>query len=163
MMSTPSTSQVRSWAQSKGMDVGDRGRLSAELHEAYRQANGGKATAVAAPAKKAAAKKAPATKPAAKKAPAPRRAQSSPPKTVGRPLTAKAPAKAAPARDSDLAARVARVESDLAALTSRLDGLTPKAAKPAKPAAPAKSARPAKLVKPSGASATRRAPARRTK
>jgi hypothetical protein len=70
---------LRSWARTHGYDVGDRGRISQDVRDAFLAANGkGAATATAAPtgaakapAKKAvrpAAKKAAAKKPAAKKA-----------------------------------------------------------------------------------------------
>lgn len=37
--SGPSTAQIREWARSSGHDVSDRGRISAEIREAYEAAN----------------------------------------------------------------------------------------------------------------------------
>lgn len=65
---SPKSSDVRQWARSKGLEVGERGRLSPDVLAAYSAAHGG--PAVKAAAKKAPAKKAPAKKSAAKKAPA---------------------------------------------------------------------------------------------
>lgn len=101
VVTTPDTSAVRAWARSNGYDVADRGRLPAELTDAYLAAQGGKA----APAKKAAGKKA-ITKPAAaRKAPA--RAAKAAPKTAPKPVaktapkpTAKAAAPAAPVAEA---------------------------------------------------------------
>lgn len=75
-VTTPDTSAVRAWARSNGYDVADRGRLPADLTDAYLAAQGkgsgkgsGKAsTATAKPAK--AAKKAPARKAAPARKPA---------------------------------------------------------------------------------------------
>lgn len=79
-MTTPSTSAVRAWAREQGISVAERGRLPAELRDAYLAAQAGgkpaakkaaKATAkttVEAPADKAPAKKAPAKTAPAKKA-----------------------------------------------------------------------------------------------
>lgn len=72
VVTTPDTSAVRAWARSNGYDVADRGRLPADLTDAYLAAQGGKA----APAKKAAARKTAARKPAAKKAAPTRKASS---------------------------------------------------------------------------------------
>lgn len=98
---------MRAWARSNGYDVADRGRLPAELTDAYLAAQGGKAgPATKAPAKKAAARKAPArgragTKPAARNATATKAAPASEPtaKTAPKPVAkpvAKAAAAAAP-------------------------------------------------------------------
>ena len=59
---------MRAWARKNGYDVAERGRLPAEVTEAYRDAHGKKAAATktatkAAPARKAPAKKAPAKRP----------------------------------------------------------------------------------------------------
>ena len=73
-VTNPDTSAVRAWARSNGYDVADRGRLPAELTDAYLAAQGaGSAKATAKPktakATKAPARKAaPARKPAARKA-----------------------------------------------------------------------------------------------
>jgi hypothetical protein len=37
--SGPSTAQIREWARANGHDVSDRGRISAEIREAYEAAN----------------------------------------------------------------------------------------------------------------------------
>ncbi len=70
-MTTPDTSAVRTWARKNGYDVADRGRLPAEVTEAYLASHGG-AKKKSAPAKKATTvqKAAPAAKtaPPAKKA-----------------------------------------------------------------------------------------------
>lgn len=72
-MTTPDTSAVRAWARDNGFDVADRGRLPAEVVDAYtasrtKPAAAGKAAAEKAPAKRAATKKAPARKAPAKPA-----------------------------------------------------------------------------------------------
>ncbi len=36
--SGPSTAEVRRWAKSQGIDIGDRGRISSQLYEAYQAA-----------------------------------------------------------------------------------------------------------------------------
>jgi hypothetical protein len=68
-VTTPDTSAVRAWAKDNGYEVADRGRLPAEITDAYLAAHdGNRKKAATAPAKKAA----PATKaaPAKKAAPA---------------------------------------------------------------------------------------------
>lgn len=68
-MTTPDTAAVRAWARENGYEISDRGRLPAEVTEAYAAAHpSGKSAGKKAPAKKAAAK-APAKKAAARKAP----------------------------------------------------------------------------------------------
>lgn len=57
-MTTPDTSDVRTWARKNGYDVADRGRLPAEVTEAYQSAHGGAAKKKATPSKATAAKKA---------------------------------------------------------------------------------------------------------
>ena len=72
-MTTPDTSDVRAWARKQGIAVSDRGRLSAELREAYLASlDASPATAAAAkdPALRVLTKQAPAKKAAAKQAPA---------------------------------------------------------------------------------------------
>lgn len=75
-MTTPDTSAVRAWARDNGFDVADRGRLSAEIVDAYvasRKKGGAGKPATKAPATaKALAAKAPAsaTPASAPKAPA---------------------------------------------------------------------------------------------
>lgn len=74
-VTTPDTSAVRAWARSNGYDVADRGRLPAELTDAYLAAQGKTAASTpAARAAKAAGARTPATgrKPATAK-PAARR------------------------------------------------------------------------------------------
>jgi hypothetical protein len=89
---TAKSSDVRQWARSKGIDVGERGRLSPDVLAAYSAAHGG--PAVKAPAKKAAVNKAPAKKTAAKKTAA---KKTSAKKTPARKAAAtKAPATKAP-------------------------------------------------------------------
>lgn len=98
-MTTPDTSAVRAWARSNGFDVADRGRLPAELTDAYLAAQG-KPTAQPT-AKQPAAKK--AAKPAAKKAAAKKAgaARKAAPKAAPAKRTSAAkaaPAKAAPVK-----------------------------------------------------------------
>ena len=105
-VTTPDTSAVRAWARSNGYDVADRGRLPAELTDAYLAAQGGKAApAPKSAAKKAPAKKAAATRPAGTKAPAKkapakkaatRSAATKAPATAAEPAAAKAAARTAP-------------------------------------------------------------------
>ena len=64
----PKSSDVRQWARQKGLDVGERGRLSPEVLAAYSKAHGGVTVAPAAATKRPAAKKTAAKKTAAKKA-----------------------------------------------------------------------------------------------
>jgi hypothetical protein len=134
-VTTPDTSAVRAWARSNGYDVADRGRLPAELTDAYlaAQGDGGKSGQAGEPD---AAKKAPAKKPAARKAPARKAAAKKPAaKSVSTPAapTAAAPKaaepKAEPARAepkpspvSDDRRLVALIEQ-LAALTDRVAAL----------------------------------------
>lgn len=91
-VTTPDTSAVRAWARSNGYDVADRGRLPADLTDAYLAAQGkgsGKASSAAAkPAKKAAKK--PAKPTAAKKAPA-RKAATAAARPAAKPAAATAP------------------------------------------------------------------------
>jgi hypothetical protein len=72
-VTTPDTAAVRAWARENGYQISDRGRIPAEVTEAYSAAHAsGKAAAKKAPAKKTPAKKAakaPAKKAAATKAP----------------------------------------------------------------------------------------------
>ena len=101
-MTTPDTSAVRAWARSERYDVADRGRLPAELTDAYLTAQGGKAgPSTKAPARKAPARGSAGTKPAARKATAKKAAPASEPtaKTAPKPV-AKAAAAAAPASTS---------------------------------------------------------------
>lgn len=98
---------MRAWARSNGYDVADRGRLPAELTDAYLAAQGGKAgPSTKAPARKAPARGSAGTKPAARKATArkataKKAAPASEPtaKTAPKPV-AKAAAAAAPASTS---------------------------------------------------------------
>lgn len=78
-MTSPDTSAVRTWARKNGYDVADRGRLPADVTEAYRAANGGAA-------KKAAPSKA-----------APSKARKASPAKKAAPVRKAAPAKQAPA------------------------------------------------------------------
>lgn len=77
---------MRAWARSNGYDVADRGRLPAELTDAYLAAQGGKA----APARKAAGNKAAGTRPGTK--PAPRPAPKPAPKPTAKPAATPTPA-----------------------------------------------------------------------
>lgn len=143
---SPQSSVVRQWARSKGMEVGERGRLSPEVLAAYAAAHGGapvKAAAKAAPAKKKAAKKAAsktsATKKTAKRAPvkkAPAGSASATPTRVSNPPRESAPVEsprpsfvAAPPVAAEDDGRVAALEAQIAKLSARLEGL--EAARPA--------------------------------
>lgn len=67
--STASTATIRAWAQAEGLEVGDRGRLRAEILGAYANAHGGAVRPTGARAKKVApAKSAPSTTAARKSA-----------------------------------------------------------------------------------------------
>lgn len=68
-VTTPDTSAVRAWARSNGYDVADRGRLPADVTDAYAAAHGQGSTAAPASGKPAAGKAA-TTRPAAKNKPA---------------------------------------------------------------------------------------------
>lgn len=148
---TPTSSDIRAWARGAGLEVGDRGRLSPAVLDAYNKAHGGSPVKVAAkkaPAKRAPAKKAPAkraaSKATARKSPAKKSAvrngpASSAPTRTAAPREAvqhQAPA-AAPApvvsADSELivalenqvkqlATRVERLEEARAALASQSRG-----------------------------------------
>ncbi len=123
VVTTPDTSAVRAWARSNGYDVADRGRLPAELTDAYLAAQGGKA----APAKKAAGKKAAGkkaiTKPAAaRKAPA--RAAKAAPKTAPKPVAKTAPKPTAKAAAPAAAAAVAEAPGSAAASSAPVSAQT---------------------------------------
>jgi len=141
----PTSSDVRQWARSQGLEVGERGRLSPDLLAAYSKAHGGasvKPAAKKAPAKKrAAAKKAPAKKKAAvRKAPAKKAAQRSapqesrfaappatrsvnPPAESSRPsLRREEPVSAPPVVAID-GARVTALEDQLTKLSARVERL----------------------------------------
>lgn len=132
---------MRAWARSNGYDVADRGRLPAELTDAYlaAQDSGGakstgtsKARTAPAPKKQAAARKAPAKKPApANKQAAAKKAAAPEPSPA--PAQAAAPAKAAaPAATPDPRPKPSPVSDDrrlvalgeqLAALSDRVKAL----------------------------------------
>jgi hypothetical protein len=56
------TKEIREWAIGEGREVSPRGRISAEIEQAFHDAQATKAQAKAAPVKKTAMKKAPAKK-----------------------------------------------------------------------------------------------------
>lgn len=123
-VTTPDTSAVRAWARSNGYDVADRGRLPAELTDAYLAAQGGKA----APAKKAAAKK-----PVARKAaPARKAATAAKPATARKAATAAAAPAAtsspAPAPAAEPAPKPVADDRRLVALGEQLTALTARVA-----------------------------------
>lgn len=114
----PKSSDVRQWARQKGLDVGERGRLSPDVLAAYSAAHGG-------PPVKAAVKK------AAKKSA--RKATKAPVKQAAK-ASASAPATSSASPIVALeSARVEALESKLAALASRIERLeAARAATPAK-------------------------------
>lgn len=133
---------MRQWARSKGIEVGERGRLSPDVLAAYSAAHGGPAVksapAAAKKATKKATKKAPAKRAAAKKAPAKRAAAKNPPAaSVSRPMpsestkpteTAKPSFRqpeqiSAPPASSADNSRVAALEEQIAKLSERLKRL----------------------------------------
>ncbi|MCW2544409.1 MAG: Lsr2 [Frankiales bacterium] len=121
----PKSSDVRQWARQKGLEVGERGRLSPEVLAAYSAAHGG--AKVAPAAKKPAAKKAAAKRPAAKKA-----AAKKSPATRSVTTAAAAAPSTAPAVAVD-SALVASLNDKLAALAARVERLeSARAAAPAK-------------------------------
>ncbi len=107
-MPSPTTADIRAWAQQNGHPVGDRGRLPAELVEAYDKAHRSGKTPAQAPTKTPPAAR-PASRPAAD--PAPVRPATSPPATPK------------PAEPEALAARLAAVEARLVEVTRRLETL----------------------------------------
>ena len=97
-MSTPATAEVRAWARAQGIAVAARGRVPAEVHEAYLASTSGKPAAAGAGRSTATASASkPAVRKAAGKAPA-RKAPAKAP-TMKAPTT-KAPARKAPARST---------------------------------------------------------------
>jgi hypothetical protein len=137
----PTSAEVRQWARNKGMEVGERGRLSPDLLAAYSAAHGGppvtkpaKKATKKAPTKKSAAKKAgakratsPTRKAPAKASSAPRVAAESPrfaaqPTAVRPSFRAAEPVAAPPAVTLD-SARVAALEEQISKLASRLERL----------------------------------------
>ena len=69
-MTSPTTAELRAWARAQGMDVGDRGRLSPQVRQAWDAAHAGEP--VATPSTRVASKRAPrrTASPAAPPAPA---------------------------------------------------------------------------------------------
>lgn len=154
-VTTPDTSAVRAWARSNGYDVADRGRLPADVTDAYVAAHGKGSTAApasgkpattrpaakkkappakgAAPAKKAtrAQSAAPSTPPvdvAANQAPAAAAAPAAArtaPKPTPRPVPAPVPA-SAPVNDDH---RLVALDEQLRALTERVAALEATAGK----------------------------------
>ena len=112
-MTTPGTAEVRAWARAQGIAVAERGRVPAQVHQAYQASTSGKPAAapgaarstatasagkpavrkaaVEAPARKASAK-ARATKAPARKAPARKAPASKAPVTASPVPASKAPA-----------------------------------------------------------------------
>ena len=119
-MTTPDTAAVRAWARKQGIPVADRGRLPAELRDAYLARSGGtKAAALSVPTTAKITKAAAPTK-AATSAKAASKAFV---RTTRQPaaLTAVAPKAATMTEAPDTAeARLATLEKQLAALTTRL-------------------------------------------
>lgn len=125
-----STSSIRVWAQANGFEVGDRGRLSVEVREAYVKANPSspskapaKKGAAAKPAAKKAARKAPAKKAAAPKAAPAKRAPVVIPtlEEAAEPASPVVVTKPDPVQTADvLALRVSTLEKQLAGLETRL-------------------------------------------
>lgn len=126
-VTTPDTSAVRAWARSNGYDVADRGRLPAELTDAYLAAQGGKA----APAKKPAAKNTAGRKPAAKK-PAATTAARTAPKPAPKPAAAPAPpaeaSASAPVATAEPKPKPVNDDRRLVALGEQLTALTARVA-----------------------------------
>ena len=112
---------MRAWARKNGYDVADRGRLPAEVTEAYRAAHGKKAPATkAAPARKAPAKKAPANRPAVQ---APARLQE---KAEVQPRSAEPAAAQTPRPKPSLVSddrRLVALGEEIKALTARVEAL----------------------------------------
>lgn len=120
---TPNSSDVRAWARKNGFEVGDRGRLSPTVLEAYRVAKGGAPGSKQVAAKKPAKKAAKASKPMKK-------AASRPVKKAAEPTTTPAPVPVATV-DS---ARVESLEAQLQQLATRVERLeAARAAEAAKP------------------------------
>jgi hypothetical protein len=127
----PKSSDVRQWARQKGLEVGERGRLSPEVLAAYSAAHGGAKVAPAAkkPAAKKAAKKTAAKKPAARKTAA-KKAPAT--KATATKTAVASPAAAAPAVAAD-SALISSLNDKLAALAARVERLeSARAAAPAK-------------------------------
>ena len=117
-MTTPNTADVRTWARNNGITVADRGRLPANVHQAYLAARAGKA----APAltKKA---KAPVRKAPARKAVAPARATMAPravPQRAPQPASAAPPRQPLRSEPAEKPDKVAVLEERLAVLTTRV-------------------------------------------
>ncbi|MCU1587913.1 MAG: Lsr2 [Frankiales bacterium] len=111
----PNSSDVRQWARQKGLEVGERGRLSPDVLAAYSAAHGG--PPVKAPAKKAAKKTA-------------RKATKAPARTAAKDVRSAPAATPVVALES---ARVEALESKLVALSARIERLeAARAAAPAK-------------------------------
>ena len=114
-MTTPGTAEVRAWARAQGIAVAERGRVPAEVHEAYHASSSGKPAATpgaarsteTAPAGKHAGRK--AAEAPARKASAKAGASKAPARKVpARKATArKAPASLAPVTASPVPARKA--------------------------------------------------------
>lgn len=111
---SPTTAELRAWARSKGIDVGDRGRLSPEVLDAWHAAHGDNGGAT--PAKKPAAKKPAAKKPAAKRPPA-KKAPSEP-----RPVMATKPPVAVE-KPADEATLITTLTAQVTSLTRRVEQL----------------------------------------
>ena len=91
-MTTPGTAEVRAWARAQGIAVAERGRVPAEVHEAYHASTSGKPAAAPGAARSTAT--ASAGKPAVRKAAAEAPAR----KASAKARATKAPARKAPAR-----------------------------------------------------------------
>ena len=137
-VTTPDTTAVRAWARENGYDVAGRGRLPADVVQAYEKAQG---RSSAAPAKKA------ATKASAAKASAPRAAAKAPTTTP-----AKAPAKSAAKAPAKSAAKAPAKAAGKAPAQQAVPAKTGTA----EAAASAPAERPAPAPKPSVVSDDRR-------
>ena len=113
-MATTNSSQLRSWARANGYDVGDRGRISQDVVDAFTAATGSTVTTAKKAAKKAA--KRPAAKsagrPAAKTAP---RKAAAAGKAAGKSAARPAAVRTATAGSRTESAKDDGVKADLAA------------------------------------------------
>jgi hypothetical protein len=129
-VTTPDNSAVRAWARENGYSISDRGRVPAEVIEAYSAAHpGGKTAVKKAPAKKTPAKKAAAKAPAkkaAKRAPAKKATASAEVAEVPT-ATEQAPG-SAPVIDPDKQQSGAPEDRRLIALAEQLAALTDRVA-----------------------------------
>ena len=120
-MTTPNTADVRTWARNNGITVADRGRLPANVHQAYLAARAGKAAPALTKKAKAPVRKAPARKAPVRKAPA--RATMAPravPQRAPQPASAAPPRQPLRSEPAEKPDKVAVLEERLAVLTTRV-------------------------------------------